>query len=336
MARKTPTKKQIKQRMRGKSYQRLVALVVSAMDPTSVVEEGRWVEGPDGTRDMDVLITGTVEGKKRRILVECKDYDPQTTGKVGIEVIDALESKRHDLAVDMALVCSNSGYTTTALRKAKRTGIGLISILIAEDPEIKVKIEEVVYFRHIKVIDTTVDFGVLVPKDTEPYKILFKGLPFLYWLHGRIMALLPYKAKISGTFSITQKFETPVELDFGGTHIKFSNLKFMVTQETTWFSQVVELDASMGIYDYIRGKVRLIPGEAKYVMKGFNIDNGTPIDFIPDLPDLHSNLLPGEINLTLSSVTGLVIPKDPMQIPRISDLLLPDELGSMQHELTKN
>ena len=122
---KKKVKKHHKKKMKtipntGRTYQRLVAYVVKAIDPGSSVEEGKWIEGPDGRRDMDVVVRGTLEGREFSVLIECKDYDVRTTGPVGIGHVDAIDSKRHDLPVDAAIICSNSGFTAPAIRKAKR------------------------------------------------------------------------------------------------------------------------------------------------------------------------------------------------------------------------
>jgi hypothetical protein len=118
---------------KGAPFQDLVGSA-KAMDPAATVPTGQWVRGPDGRRDIDVLVEGALDGRPFRVLIECKDYNPDTTGRVGIEYLDAIDSKRQDLAVDAAVICSNSGFTQDAIRKGKRKRIGLISILKAGDP----------------------------------------------------------------------------------------------------------------------------------------------------------------------------------------------------------
>src|SRR5580765_3835188 len=97
------------------------------MDLGASIRHGVWLVGPDGRRELDVFIT--VEGQKRHVVVECKDFNPNTTGPVGIGYVDALESKRWDLGVDASFLCSNAGFTTDAVSKAKRVGIGLIAVM---------------------------------------------------------------------------------------------------------------------------------------------------------------------------------------------------------------
>jgi len=50
------------------------------------------------------------------VVIECKDWNRP----IGIAFIDALDSKRRDLGASIAMICSNSGFTSDALRKAAR------------------------------------------------------------------------------------------------------------------------------------------------------------------------------------------------------------------------
>jgi hypothetical protein len=121
--------------------------MAKAFDSTADVQAGKWVEGPDGRLDMDVSIEGQVNGRPIRLVIECKDFDLRKSGRVGRPFVDALDSKRHDLGVDAAFICSNSGFTQDALRKARRKGIGMISVLAKGDSRAKAIIHKEIYFR---------------------------------------------------------------------------------------------------------------------------------------------------------------------------------------------
>lgn len=56
----------------GRAYEQVVADVAKQFDPSAEVKVGEWVKGPDGLREVDVLIAGTVDGVTRQILIECK------------------------------------------------------------------------------------------------------------------------------------------------------------------------------------------------------------------------------------------------------------------------
>ena len=135
----------------GTAYQQLVASVVKAFDPGAIVSEGVWIDGPDGSRDMDVSVKGFLDGKPYSGVIECKDFTLKTSGRVGIGYVDALDSKRHDIGVDFAVICSNSGFSEDAMKKARRTGIGLSSVLAQGDSRVKVVIEQLIDFRKVSV-----------------------------------------------------------------------------------------------------------------------------------------------------------------------------------------
>jgi Restriction endonuclease len=136
---------------RGQAIEESVAEIVRAIDPQSTVSQGQWINGPDGRRDRDVFIEGTVDGAAYTALIECKEYDRTTTGPVGITVVDALDSKRRDLQVDIAIICSNAGFTDPAVRKATRVGIVLIGVFRQDDGRIRLQLIDQVYFRRLKI-----------------------------------------------------------------------------------------------------------------------------------------------------------------------------------------
>ena len=143
-------------RKKGRAFEHVVKDVLGALDPKARIRQGHWVAGPDGRRELDVLIEGTADGVPRRVLVECKDFNPKTTGPVGIGLIDAFESKRRDLDADVSLICSNAGFTSDAVRKAKRVGIGLIGVMREKDRRIRYQVHEEIYIRRVQVEALTI------------------------------------------------------------------------------------------------------------------------------------------------------------------------------------
>jgi hypothetical protein len=103
----------------GKLYEKAVAAVMAACAPKAQVSQGRWISGPDGRRELDVLIENPGP-PLLKVLVECKDFDPRTTGPVGIGYVDAIDSKRRDLSATHAIICSHAGF-------AKPLALGLAS-----------------------------------------------------------------------------------------------------------------------------------------------------------------------------------------------------------------
>jgi hypothetical protein len=132
---------------KGSCYQALVAKVEAALDPDAEVTAGDWIEGPDGRRDRDVSIQGTHEGAPYLVLIECKDWKK----RVGIAAVDALESKRRDLEVDLAMIYSNSGFTGPAIKKADRVGINLLMAVAGDDARIRPRAQMLAYGRMVDV-----------------------------------------------------------------------------------------------------------------------------------------------------------------------------------------
>jgi hypothetical protein len=58
------------------------------------------MEGSDGKRDCDVSVRDMRQGVPYFALVECKDWKK----RVGIVVVDALDSKRRDSKADLAAI----------------------------------------------------------------------------------------------------------------------------------------------------------------------------------------------------------------------------------------
>jgi len=90
----------------------IVGAVQEAMDPGANVTTGDWIKTRYGRRDRDVYVVGTINGTSRTVLIECKDW----TDPVGIDVVEQLETKRrHSVKADVAIICSNSGFTRPAI-----------------------------------------------------------------------------------------------------------------------------------------------------------------------------------------------------------------------------
>src|SRR6058998_458740 len=142
----------------GDEYRELVGTLMAALDPGSAVKTEQWITGPDGERDMDVEVRGTLNGAPHFILVECKDH----ARPIGIGFVDAFESKIRDLNPDRAIMFSNSGFTRDALKKANRVSIEMASAMKAKDDTVKIQVHRVVVARRL-----TLTFGaaVLFPFD---------------------------------------------------------------------------------------------------------------------------------------------------------------------------
>lgn len=278
---------------RGSAFERLVKDVLSTMDRNSVVRHGQWVQGPDGRRELDVLVEGRVEETIRRVLIECKDFNPKTTGPVGIGFIDALESKRRDLNIDVSFICSNAGFTADAIRKAKRVGIGLIGVMRAADRRLRYQVIEEIYTRRIRLetINIRLRGEPLVSLDIVPAEaITFQGAP--------------------------AEFGSPA----GPINVTGLDIRFRISDG--WFTQHATLDATSAIYDWIRRRLLPTPGPGHFEWKGVDIYTGDPID-CPPQSALSTDMQRGEMWMSLVLTEGLDL-REP--IPAMDDLFPSEDL----------
>lgn len=316
-----------KSKRKGSPYERVVAEVIRVMDPNATVEQGQWVLGPDGHRELDVHIIGTYEGQERRILIECKDFNPASTGPVGIRYIDALESKSRDLGFHFSAICSNAGFTINAIRKASRVGIGLIAVMKKGDKRIRFAVTEEIYTRKVHVNELKISLEGPEPILLEGMKgevILFNGMPVVNWVMNRAMLIIGGNPIVAGSY--TDRFPLTQKLSFTlpSGSVLVSQLNYHIKISGGWFAQQVTLDATHGIYDWLRHRVRLAPGPGKFLIQGVDVHAGSPIEQPPTREiESYSQIAPGEFQAKLLFLTGL---ETPDSVPDIEKYIRPEDL----------
>lgn len=180
----------------GRDFEEAVRDIFRRLFPHADIHSGVWVLGPDGRRELDVNIAEKIGDRVFRAVVECKDFNPATTGPVGVEYIDAIDSKRRDLQLDLAMLCSNAGFTETAVRKARRLGIGLIAAVRQGDQRIRFRVMEEIYVRHIKIKSMSLRFwaapGEPLPPDVtiSANDATFENRRIVRWFNVRFVQML--------------------------------------------------------------------------------------------------------------------------------------------------
>ncbi|WP_169980121.1 restriction endonuclease [Tautonia rosea] len=283
-----------------------MATVLEAFDQRASVTHGRWVIGPDGRREIDVLIEGTVDGVPVKGLVECKDFNPRRP--VGIAYVDALDSKRHDLRADFTMLCSNAGFTADAVRKAKRLGIALAGVMKKGDARLRFSVIDEIYIRKVQLQRLSIRLMGPDPihlANVPLYDILWNGMPVANWIHHRIILLLGFNPIVAGTFRVTHNLLEPQIFTWPGGEATVTNFDFAFTLVGGWFTQRVEIDSTAAIYDWIRRRVRMTPGDGQLVYRNVNFDGGTPVIHPPDMEFLRERFLEGETEMKLLILENL-------------------------------
>jgi hypothetical protein len=235
-------------------------------DASATIKAGVWVEGPDGRRELDVHIAEKHGSRTVRGVVECKDFNPATTGPVGIAYIDALDSKRRDLGLEFAIVCSNAGFTADAMRKAKRVNIGLLSATLKNDSRIRFGVADKIYMRHMRLAAAPLLHFWAADGESPPTKHMlesgdpyFDGRPVTPWLFRRIVQMICVNPIVTGSLVDNCRLKIPIRLDWPGGSAVVQKIGLEVSIEGAWFAQSVRLDSTAGFYDWLRRRMKLAP-----------------------------------------------------------------------------
>ncbi|MCY2952236.1 MAG: restriction endonuclease [Planctomycetota bacterium] len=305
----------------GDDYQDVVGAVARALDPCASVKVGQWIEGPDGRRDLDVEVRGTIDGASCFVLIECKDWaDP-----VGIAVVDALDSKRKDLNADRGVIYSNSGFTAPALRKARRVGIETASALKAGDKRIKIVLERLLIAKRLSVDSLR---ATLYPRpDQDPEvehgwrvdQLLCDGLPVKNWISELSLQLIQGH---EGARQITFRcvFKPHPGWSLNGRAISVAGLEMVFKCSKKWMAQTVRVHVTLGLYDYLRQKV-VVPAKQGYMMGWIDQEAWKEVDSGWEEKELEPNSF--ELFLTMLHP---IPPVGDGETPAIADLISEQEV----------
>ena len=312
----------------GLGYQDLVAKIESAIDPGADVAVGKWVEGPDGKRELDVAIGGTGDGKPFCAFIECKDW--AKSKKVGIEAVDALHSKRDDLRADFVGLYSNSGFTAPAVQKARRVGIGTFTAVATGDGRSRARANVLAYGRVIKLADLKEqvfeppgqDLPILDGLDLAD--IRFENLAVHNWVVDQLDTLIAEHAckfEPSSQLVVIYQFDRVITFDMKETPFPVIGLRVNAEIQVEWMAKVMNLEVEVGRFDAQTG---LLTVPAGVPMTFFGLDNSgwEPID----APN-HEERQGGDVGLiSVGAVLQARLASPPGDTPDISRHVVGTEL----------
>jgi hypothetical protein len=284
--------------------------MLRTMSPGATVIDGGWVEGPDGRRDRDVWVEGTHNEKPCKLLIECKDYDSAKKRTIGVEVIDALESKRRDLGANRATVFSNAGFSPTAIRKAARLGIALLAAIGSEDARIRNEVRETVYTRRIRIVKFVSHFSPvpLVKQNPDLELLSYRGAPVKEWLLFRIHVVLSKNPVVSGTLHETFPLLRPTLFRFpDGGLLMLDSIGYTVEFEGEWSSHAGVLISDGALYDWRRKRFRPGPGRRMLGISGINPYHGKRVSVPPPHVIARPTREDGERFVDLLIIEGMTV-----------------------------
>jgi hypothetical protein len=303
-------------------YRAAVGEVVKAIDPSARVTVGGSVIGPDGARKTDVQI----QSKNHFVLVNVLDLP--VGRKAGIEAVDVADSERDDLKADAMLICSNTGFEPEAISKARRKGIGLISVLHQGDKRVIPVIEEEIYLRKILLGTLDLSFNRAVPDQIgfQPRELLYADKPVFLWIEKQA-ALAAGPQQKSETLNLHFRLLKPTEFNVDSrATIKLASIDVKVRPSIQWLRETVQIDATTGIYNWIRGKLILGNGTNTVTINGLDFSKGIPMSAPPVISGF-TGLQKGEVDFMLSD-TPVEFTKE-SEIPPLDSLVEPDDLASV-------
>ena len=131
-------------RKAGNKYERLAALVFKVLEEKDTVIHDIKLTGsdPDVKHQIDVTVERN-NGRKRRLLIECKDFDT-SANKVGIGIVRDFRSVLEDTRADEGIILTCNGFTSQARKYAKSKGIKLCILRIFKESDMKIRINKIV------------------------------------------------------------------------------------------------------------------------------------------------------------------------------------------------
>ena len=319
-------------------YRALVAETLRAFEPNTDMHVGGAKVGPDGERTVDITLRNVVDSELVVTLIDT--WDIPSGEPVGIDAVDTIDARKADLGARFAFVFSNTGFDEPALMKAKRVGIGLLTVLRRGDQRARAVIEETVYLRRISLGASNIffDWGTeadkarVVPfaEDAAYLKsVLYEGKSVVDWLLLKATRIvyfnLPLDLAPGVAIQSDYRFMQPITVQTlaGDVHLKAAKITFKPTTE--WLYQTVQLDATNAIFDYVRGRVRLAPGQNSYTISGIEFDTAKPLIGPPPSEGFGVGpLRPGETDMALLQFTGMGVtagaPLDHLVVPEDLEL----------------
>jgi len=312
---------------KGTPFEEAVADVIGCFHDVQDVKQGEWASGPDGRRDRDVTFTAVRGTERFKGLIECKDYDPRKTGKVGIGIVDALDSKRKDLGIDIAVICSNAGFAKPALQKAKRVGIGCIGALRSGDGRIRFAITDSMFMRKVTVplqqVQVDLNTGGLWDKaGLNANEIWLGDRSFESWVNRQIHLCVAANPIVTGNYCIKAQMIAPLILTsrVGNAEIRSIQIDFRITG--SWYRISMTIRATTGIYDWQRKRVKLALNSSRALERTIDFSRGVPVSRPPDyvLEPLHTG--ESETNLVM-----LHAGFSKTAVPNFDPYIAPDDLN---------
>lgn len=261
----------------GKPFEAFVKSVYDALtedDRFTSVELNVELPGPDGPRQIDVLLRSRVAHFEVLTVIECRDY----SSRLDITHIDGFHSKLRDVGANKGIMVSRIGFSKSAFEKAKRVGITLCVASTADDllPKLGIQIPLEVFDVTLASLRGSSSFEVHTPT-----KVTMKEL---LTINGSYVPELLRSELINGTIDIPTNSTTirwsPASLNAPYSFADLSGIKYQVDR--------IEFDVELVVRKFF-GYVHQIP--SILIHQEFESDVFTMIMRSEEMPGLVDHLV---------------------------------------------
>jgi hypothetical protein len=161
-----------------------------------------------------------------------------------------------------------------------------MAALIEGDKRIRVVVREQIYTRIVEFTHHSSEFrhqslsegqkAALTGVYTKEFSHGGKSLEA--WIVGKLVGI-GLSATHPRSFFAQFRFREPIRVDVRGIDLSVEEIDIRGGFSVQWMTQLAEIGASQGMYDYLREAVLFGPGQYQYHVKNINSqDWGTPID----------------------------------------------------------
>jgi hypothetical protein len=229
----------------GKEFEDLTATIFEALSGDSSyesIERDVFLDGPDGKRQIDVLLKGKMGPFDCITIIECKDYNKN----VNVTAIDALHSKMQDVNAQKAVFVARKGFSSGAKKKAKRLGISLCTAHNTIDEKWKFGLELpfIIREKSLKAINPQYQL-INPPRPIEKLDILHINGKHLYEIIDKHWSSKDFdNSTLSQTIALDQKEKYYLSTT-DGSNIEAHNININLEFENTiYFGYFNDLDSS--------------------------------------------------------------------------------------------
>lgn len=241
--------------MKGLAYEKAVAAVQAMMDPNSKVEHNvRLNDNLREKRQFDVIVKGQIGGHPMLVVIECKDQKR----KAGVPQIEAFHAKAQSVGANAMIFVSRSGFTKTAIEKAKACKVAPYSLLKKDDQHtlpISVRwfMESYAWSEaHFGFYPTDPTKKVECPDAKD---VFYKDHRLLDWWIKYLHTELSHE---EGDVACEVEFSEPRDFRICGKLYQLEKITCSAARKKRILSKAINLKLD-GFYDWSKGKAKVPP-----------------------------------------------------------------------------